>query len=51
MGGAVNDGKEKQNKGIVSYNKELSAYVAFEFDSGKITNEQLESIAKSVAIK
>ena len=49
--GAVNNGKDKQNKGIVSYNKELSAYVAFEFNSEKIADGQLESIAKSVVIK
>ena len=48
---AVNNGKDKQNKGIVSYNKELSAYVAFEFNSEKIADGQLESIAKSVVIK
>ena len=47
----VNNGKEKQNKGIVSYNKELSAYVAFEFNNEKITDEQLESIAKNVVLK
>lgn len=48
---AVNDGKEKHNKGIVSYNKDMLVYVAFEFDQGRITDEQLESVAKSIEIK
>ena len=48
---AVNDGKEKRNKGIVSYNKDMSVYVAFEFNQARITDEQLESVAKSIEIK
>ena len=48
---AVNDGKEKHNKGIVSYNKDMLVYVAFEFDQDRITDEQLESVAKSIEIK
>ena len=48
---AVNDGKEKRNKGIVSYNKDMLVYVAFEFDQDRITDEQLESMAKSIEIK
>ena len=48
---AVNDGKEKRNKGIVSYNKDMSVYVAFEFNQERITDEQLESVAKSIEIK
>lgn len=48
---AVNDGKEKRNKGIVSYNKDMLVYVAFEFDQDRITVEQLESVAKSIEIK
>lgn len=47
----VNDGKEKRNKGIVSYNKDMLVYVAFEFDQDRITDEQLESVAKSIEIK
>ena len=47
----VNDGKEKRNKGIVSYNKDMLVYVAFEFDQERITDEQLESVAKSIEIK
>ena len=47
----VNDGKEKYNKGIVSYNKDMLVYVAFEFDQDRITDEQLESVAKSIEIK
>ena len=48
---AVNDGKEKHNKGIVSYNKDMLVYVAFEFDQDRITDEQLEGVAKSIEIK
>lgn len=48
---AVNDGKEKRNKGIVSYNKDMLVYVTFEFDQDRITDEQLESVAKSIEIK
>ena len=48
---AVNDGKEKHNKGIVSYNNDMLVYVAFEFDQDRITDEQLESMAKSIEIK
>ena len=47
----VNDGKEKRNKGIVSYNKDMLVYVAFEFDQDRITDEQLESVAKSIEIE
>ena len=47
----VNDGKEKRNKGIVSYNKDMLVYVAFEFDKESITDEQLESVTKSIEIK
>ena len=36
---AVNDGKEKRNKGIVSYNNDMLVYVAFEFDQERITDE------------
>ena len=48
---AVNDGKEKRNKGTVSYNKDMLVYVVFEFDQDRITDEQLESVAKSIEIK
>ena len=48
---AVNDGKEKHNKGIVSYNKDMLVYVAFAFDQDRITDGQLESVAKSIEIK
>ena len=48
---AVNDGKEKRNKGIVSYNKDMLVYVAFEFDQEGLTDEKLESVAKSIEIK
>lgn len=47
----VNDGKEKHNKGIVSYNKDMSVYVAFEFNQEEITDEQLKNVAKSIEIK
>ena len=48
---SVNNGKEKHNKGIVSYNKDLKVYVALEFEDGKITDKELQEIAKSAVIK
>ena len=48
---SVNNGKEKRNKGIVSYNKDLKVYVALEFEDGKITDKELQEIAKSAVIK
>ena len=46
----INNGAEKTNKGIVSYNKDFLVYIAMEFDSEKVTDEQIASIAKSVRI-
>ncbi|WMJ23697.1 hypothetical protein RBG61_03245 [Paludicola sp. MB14-C6] len=40
--------KEKTNKGILSYNKNLSVYIACELDKGKITDEEFSAIAKSI---
>ncbi|ADY55302.1 hypothetical protein Sgly_0961 [Syntrophobotulus glycolicus DSM 8271] len=48
--GSINDGVEKQNKGIVSYNKDLLVYVAMEFYRDKITHEQANMIAESISI-
>lgn len=48
---SVNNGEEKHNNGIVSYNKDLLVYVAFEFNSEKITDEQIRDVAKSILIK
>ncbi|MEG1926895.1 MAG: hypothetical protein RR415_14235, partial [Ruthenibacterium sp.] len=45
---SINDGKEKQNIGILSYNRDLLVYIAFEFESNALTSEQIDSIAKSV---
>ena len=41
---------ETYNKGILSYNKERLVYVAFEFASDALTDEQLTQIAQSVEI-
>ncbi len=46
----INNGAEKTNKGIVAYNRDLPAYVAFEFDAGKVTDEQIKSIAASIEL-
>ena len=46
---SINDGKEKINKGIVSYNKDLLVYVAMEFDDLKTDEVQLELIANSLS--
>jgi hypothetical protein len=48
---SINNGAEKTNKGIVSYNKNLLVYVAMEFASDKITDEQVENIAKSIQLE
>ena len=48
---SINGGKEKKNKGILSNNKDSLVYVAFEFNSEKVTNEQIEGIAKNVTFK
>ena len=45
-----NAGEEKYDKGILSYNRDLLVYIAMEFESGWITDEQLRSIAESVCI-
>lgn len=45
---SINDGKEKQNIGVLSYNRDLLVYIAFEFESSALTSEQIDSIAKSV---
>lgn len=47
---AVNHGVEKHNIGIVSYNKELLVYTALEFDSEKVTKDQIVEISKSLKI-
>lgn len=49
-GASINNGTEKKNKGIVSYNRDLLVYVAFEFISDQITDEQTENIAKSIEL-
>lgn len=42
---------EHFNKGILSYNRELLVYVAFEFDADSISDDGLQAIAKSINIK
>jgi hypothetical protein len=46
----INNGAEKTNRGIVSYNRDLLVYVAFEFASDKITDEEVQNIAKSISL-
>lgn len=46
---SINDGVEKYNRGIVSYNKDLLVYIAIELVSG-ITDEQILKIAESIVI-
>ena len=43
-------GSEKINRGIVSYDKSQLVYVAIEFDSDFISDNQLNTIAKSIVI-
>ena len=45
---SINGGEEKINKGIVSYNKNLLVYIAIEFASGLVTEEEINEIAKSI---
>lgn len=42
---------EHFNKGILSYNRELLVYVAFEFDAEGISEDDLQVVAKSISIK
>lgn len=44
----INNGVEMNNRGIVTYNKNLLTYIAIEFASDKITAEQVENIASSL---
>ena len=48
---SFNNGEEKQNRGIVSYNRDLSVYVAIEFDRERTTEEQVKRIAGSINIR
>lgn len=48
---SINNGEERHNNGIVSYNKDLLVYVAFEFNCEQITDEQIKDVAKSILIK
>jgi hypothetical protein len=46
----INGGTEKTNKGIVSYNRDILAYVAFEFEADKISDGELQALAKSIRL-
>ena len=46
----INSGEEINNRGIVSYNKDLLVYIAIEFAYDMITDEQLENIARSIIL-
>jgi hypothetical protein len=48
---SINKGTEKTNKGIVSYNKDLLAYIAIEFTGDMVTDEQVEKIANSIRLE
>jgi hypothetical protein len=47
---SVNNGAEMSNKGILSYNRDLQVYIAMEFDSALVTDEQINNIAASILI-
>ena len=48
---SANSGRdETRNKGIVSYNRDLLVYVAMEFFSDWVTDEQVKAIAESILI-
>lgn len=42
--------KERHNQGILSFERSLGIYTAIEFDKDAVSDEQLKSIAESVAI-
>lgn len=42
--------EEKENLGILSYDRELHAYVAFEFDRDAVSEDVLKQIAESVTL-
>ncbi len=44
-------GEEKRNFGILSYDREKSVYVVFEFDSAYVSEEQADSIAESLSFE
>ncbi|MGI5899085.1 MAG: hypothetical protein ACOX8S_04075 [Christensenellales bacterium] len=44
----INNGEEMNNRGIVTYNKDLLTYIAIEFASDMITDDQVENIARSL---
>lgn len=50
MAGLGLESKEKINKGILSYNKDLLVYAAMEFDKDLVSDEVLNSIAESVVL-
>ena len=45
---SINNGEEKINKGILSYNKDLLVYVAIELINDLLSEEELLSIAQSI---
>lgn len=45
---SIHDGTEKQNPGIVSYDRSLLVYVALEFEAGQIEEAQLTRVAQSI---
>ena len=46
----MNGSKEKNNKGIVSYNRDFHVYIAMEFDCDLVTDEQVHDIAASILL-
>ena len=47
---SINNGIEMTNKGILSYNRNLLVYIAMEFESALITDEQITNIAQSILV-
>ena len=41
-------GSATRNRGVLAYDRDRSVFVAFELDSGRITNEQQRAIASSL---
>jgi hypothetical protein len=48
--GVINNGSEKINRGIVSYDKNLLVYIAMELSGDKVTDAEIESIANSIRL-
>lgn len=51
MGGSQHGGQaERYSPAILSYDEKLLVYVAFSFEEGLVTGEQLDGIARTIRL-